>query len=282
VSGQCTFTYTGPTAPRVDAISAFADTDNDSVQDAGEPSGAATKTWTPGPPATLVLSPAADANPVETMHTVTATVTDAFGNPVPNVVVRFSVTGSVSTSGSCTTDANGQCSFTYQGPPLPGADAITAFADTNNDGDQNVGEPGGVAEKTWVLPVSTPGCEVKIVDNAKITALNTDAASFHGRALVSLSGVSGTQRYEDHGPVQPLTVQSINVLAVVCSPDRTEATIFGEATVDGSGSFDYRIRVKDLGEPGKGMDVYGILLSNGYFSGDQTLETGNVQITVQA
>jgi len=284
LNGQCMFTYQGPAVPGTDVITAYADSDNDGVQDAGEPTGAASKTWVAGTPATLVLDPPTATNPVGTSHTVTATVTDAGGNPVPDVVVRFTVTGSVNTSGECTTDANGQCDFTYQGPDFPGEDAITAFADTDGDNTQDAGEPAGAATKTWVLPVSTPGCEVKIADNGKITAANGDKASFHGHAQVSSAGtvVSGEQRYEDRGPVQPLTMQSINVLAVVCSPDRTEATLFGEATIDGSGRFDYRIRVKDGGEPGKGVDMYGILLSNGYFSGDKTLEAGNVQITVQA
>src|SRR5438309_5423356 len=49
-------------------------------------------------PAKLVLSPPAATNPVGTSHTVTAKVTDAGGNPVPNVTVRFTVNGSVPTS----------------------------------------------------------------------------------------------------------------------------------------------------------------------------------------
>src|SRR5207249_10993160 len=72
------------------------------------------------------------------------------------------------------------------------------------------------------VPASTPGCEVDIADNGRITALNGDKALFHGHAKVQPSGVSGTQRYDDQGPVQPLTVESTNVLAVVCSADRTE------------------------------------------------------------
>jgi hypothetical protein len=35
--------------------------------------------------------------------------------------------------------------------------------------------------------------------------------------------------------------------------------------------------VTDNGEPGTN-DIYGILLSTGYFSGDQRLKGGNVQI----
>ena len=121
-----------------------------------------------------------------------------------------------------------------------------------------------------------------ISDGGRITAANGDKGTFGGHAKVSDSGqdVSGNQTYPDHGPAQPMTVKSLNVLVVVCSADRTEATVHGQATIDGSGSFFYRIRLKDGGEPGKGVDAYGILLANGYFSGDQTLEAGNVQITV--
>ena len=55
------------------------------------------------------------------------------------------------------------------------------------------------------------------------------------------------------------------------------ASIFGTATIDGAGSFDYRIDVKDLGEPGT-SDTYRIRLSNGYDSGEQVISGGNIQI----
>jgi hypothetical protein len=55
------------------------------------------------------------------------------------------------------------------------------------------------------------------------------------------------------------------------------ATIFGTATIDGSGSFVFRIDVSDQGEPGRN-DSYGIILSDGYASGQHQLQGGNVQI----
>jgi hypothetical protein len=278
-AGTCTFTYTGPNTPDIDAITAYADTDGDSTRDAGEPSGAASKTWVPGPPATLVLSPAADSNPVGTDHTVTATVSDAFGNPTPGITVRFTVTGSVTASGDCTTGADGTCTFTYSGPELPGADAITAYADTDGDSTQDLGEPSGAASKAWVFPASTPLCEIIITEGGWIVASNGDRASFGGNAKSDgAAATSGEQRYTDHGPVQPIRVHSINVLAVVCSVDRTQADIYGEATIDGAGSFFYKISVTDIGEPGNEGDRYRILLSSGYDSGDQGLRGGNVQI----
>ena len=114
-----------------------------------------------------------------------------------------------------------------------------------------------------------------------IVANNGDRASFGGNAHVSSTGdPSGQQEYRDHGPVQPLNVHSISVLAVVCVrfPDgHAEATIFGEATIDGSGRYAYRIDVEDRGEPGTN-DTYWITLSNGYDSGRQALEGGNITI----
>lgn len=79
----------------------------------------------------MTLSPAADTNPVGTSQTVTAMVMDATGQPVANVIVRFTVTGSLSASGQCTTGATGTCTFTYQGPAFPGTDTINAYADSD-------------------------------------------------------------------------------------------------------------------------------------------------------
>jgi hypothetical protein len=235
-----------------------------------------------GLPATLTLDPPTATNDVETQHCVTATVEDAGGNPVPDVTVRFTVTGSVNTSGSATTDANGQATFCYQGPLLPGMDVITAFADTDNDNTQDAGEPMGAATKTWMLPVTTPLCEITITNGGRITALNDDRATFGGNAKSDAAGnTQGQEEYQDHGPAQPLNVHSINVLAIVCDGLGQEASIYGQATIGGAGSFFYRIKVKDLGDPGVGQDTYWILLQSGYNSGEQVLEGGNVQIRRQ-
>jgi hypothetical protein len=133
------------------------------------------------------------------------------------------------------------------------------------------------SERTGI--VSTPGCEVKISDGGRITALNTDKATFGGNAKVALSGAtSGQQQYQDHGPMQALMFKALTVDAVICSDDRTSAELYGRGTVDGSGDYEYRIRLTDNGEPGTD-DVYGILIPGvGYYSGEQTLEGGNIQI----
>jgi hypothetical protein len=105
----------------------------------------------------------------------------------------------------------------------------------------------------------------------------SDSATFGGNADVDVTG-SGQQQYQDHGPAANVDFHSIYVDSVVCSPDGREAGIFGDGTVNGSGSFPYRIRVRDVADPGTGADRYGILIGNGYASGDRTLEGGNVKI----
>jgi Mg-chelatase subunit ChlD len=236
-----------------------------------------------GAPATLVLMPPSETNTVGDPHTVTATVRDAFGNPTPGIVVRFTVLGATATfatpaSGSDTTDAAGQATFTFTAA-LPGGNGIHAFADTNNDGDEDPGEPFGDATKTWILPVGTALCEIKITGGGRITAVNGDKATFGGNARSDADGnASGNEEYQDHGPAQAMTVKSIDILAITCTTDFKTANIYGTATIDGSGTFAFRIRATDNLEPGTGSDVYGIILSTGYNSGDKVLEGGNIQI----
>jgi hypothetical protein len=232
-----------------------------------------------GAPATLTLAPKTATNPVDTQHCVTATVRDSGGNPVLNVTVRFSVSGSVNTSGARTTNTGGQATFCYQGPALPGSDVINAFADSNNNGAQDLGEPSDTATKTWVLPSGTALCVVKITNGGWIIANNGDRGSFGGNAKESSDLVaSGNEEYQDHGPAQPLNVHSISVQALTCANNRTRGTVFGQATIDGSGVHNFRIDVQDLGEPGKGKDTYRIRLDTGYDSGEHVLRGGNVQI----
>ena len=269
-NGEATFTYTGMNLGD-DTIVACHNADA-SADGSCEAVASATKRWVVGPPASLELEPATDVNPVDTEHCVTASVEDVAGNPTPGITVRFDVTGSVTADGSATTDADGEAEFCYDGPALPGADTITAYADTDNDATQDAGEPSDTATKTWVLPASTEGC--KVTYGGRITAANGDRATFGGNAAVP---PAGQQQYQDHGPAMDVNVHSIDVLAVTCSADGTQASIFGTATVNGSGTFDYRIDLKDLGEPGRN-DTYRIRLSNGYDSGEQTLLGGNVQI----
>jgi hypothetical protein len=81
----------------------------------------------------IALGPTTASNEVNQTHTVTATLTDLLGTPQPGVLVTFTVVsgpnaGSTGTCGpaDCTSDANGQVTFTYTGDGGPGTDAIKA------------------------------------------------------------------------------------------------------------------------------------------------------------
>jgi hypothetical protein len=128
-----------------------------------------------------------------------------------------------------------------------------------------------------IAPI-TP-CAVKITNGGWIVTDDADRASFGGTARETSTGdISGQEHYLDQGPGEPMDVHSLNVLTITCNSTLTTASIFGQATIDGSGSHSYRIDVQDNGEPGKGKDHYRIRLDTGYDSGDHLLRAGNVQI----
>ena len=108
----------------------------------------------------------------------------------------------------------------------------------------------------------------------------TRALSRKGGVLPPLHGVaSGHESYEDRGPLEPQQIDSTSLLAVVCptGPGPPTAMIYGHATVDGAGDFVFLITVTDGGNGAKN-DKYGIIVSNGYVSGQQPLQGGNINI----
>lgn len=180
-------------------------------------------------PTALTLDPAAASNPVDTEHCVTASVADAFGNAVSDVTVEFAVAGAVNTAAAATTDTNGQAEFCYAGPAFPGADSITAYADTDADDVQDAGEPDGTAEKTWTLPESTDRCAM--TGGGSIVTAAGHRANFGGNA--NAPRLRGQLQYHDHGAAA-MKVHSITVQAVACDSS-TQAQIHGQAAVAGSG-----------------------------------------------
>jgi hypothetical protein len=122
----------------------------------------------------------------------------------------------------------------------------------------------------------------KITNGGWIIANNGDRANFGGNAKADEDGnVSGQEEYQDKGPADPFNLHG-DVTVIVCdTSDPTRATIFGDATIDGSGSHTFRIDVRDFAEPGKGVDTYRMRV-NAYDSGEQVLRGGNIQIHRQS
>jgi hypothetical protein len=260
-SGQCPFTYTGPTAPGSDTINAFADSNGNTTQDTGEPTATAAKTWVAGPPASLVLAPATSTNPVGTSHTVTATVADTFGNLISGAVVNFTVTGSVSTTGHCTTLTSGQCTFTYTGPVLPGADLITGVVGSAG--------PTATAMKTWILPASTPGL---VTGGGQIVTSSGNTVAFGFVANHTTRNVKGECNVISLSPRR--MIKCVDVSTIVVSGNT--ATFYGHAVDSVAGGTTFVIRVVDNGEPGT-ADTFSITTASG-FSASGTLSGGNIQV----
>jgi Bacterial Ig-like domain (group 1) len=279
-SGQFQFTYTN-TVTGTDGIHVFADLDEDGTEDPGETVDT-TVTWTPGPPATLDLTPATATNVVDSTHVLNAHVEDRFGNAVPAITVRFSVSGAnevfgMPSSGSDVTDASGDATFSYIGV-FPGSDTITAFADFNDDGvrDPNPAahEPQDTATKVWTLPASTVG---NVRGGGWIVTEDGHRANFGFtfKMKAGAPGPKGHLTYLEHANGH-LKVKSISVDALVVTG--SSAKIFGTAHLKGNGAVVFRIDVTDNGEPGRGHDRFQLRLSNGHDSGAQILRGGNIQV----
>ena len=146
-NGEAEFTYTGDGGVGGDVILAWADLDEDGELDSNEPPAAATKLWVDGDVDGISLTPTSDTNPVGTEHTVTATVSPAESG----VLVRFNVASGPNSdeSNSATTDSNGKAEFTYLGDGGEGTDLILAWADLDEEGDVDSGEPQATALKLW-------------------------------------------------------------------------------------------------------------------------------------
>jgi hypothetical protein len=220
-------------------------------------------------PATVTLTPVAATNTVGTSHTVTATALDTAGRPVAGVLIGFVVTGSTSVNGSCTTDAAGQCSFTYGGPELPGADSIQAYADVNRNFQQDTGEPFGVATKAWVLPASTSG---QTTGGGQFDGPDGEDIAFGFTAKGADRGLKGMCVVVD--PSTHTIIKCIDVTGYV--QVGTHVYFTGHATLNGVATT-YRIDVDDLGEPGAGRDTFKIQADGGYLAGG-ILEHGNIQV----
>jgi hypothetical protein len=104
----------------------------------------------------ITIEPLDATNVVGEDHTVTATLTDLLGNPQPGILVTFEIvygthagaSGTCSPNADCTTDANGQVSFTYTGLYAGFHDEIVACF-TDEAGSEVCSQ---IAIKYWVPP----------------------------------------------------------------------------------------------------------------------------------
>jgi len=196
-------------------------------------------------------------------------VRDASQTPSPNVVVRFSVSGANTMGGTGTTASNGEARFCYTGVNA-GDDTIRAFADSNGDGTQGTGEPGGEATKRWVgkPPVGKPGCDVEVKGWLKV---NGDVARVK-LDVESGPPPDGKVRFKVHGNAPYL--KSREITQVLVASDERSATIIGLGSLKGAPPVQFRIEVRDLPTA---PDTVRIQFGD-YDSGERTVRNGGVDI----
>jgi len=268
----------------------------------------------------ISLTPATATNPVGTSHKVTATVksTDSNGYPAagPGVPVEFDVTsgpnmgqtshptlantGACSPS-DCTTDANGQVSWTYMSNGIQGTDTIRAcFPDRPpNPFIQRAGDEAQTcttATKTWGTftgkvtgggqvsgdPVfSTDGVLLSVPALVPSLANPNSQASF-GFVVQSTGGTpTGNLEYSDKPAgvrIKATSISSLFITAGTCGAS-THAEFSGTAAVTrstGTTTQSFTAEADDCGEPGT-KDKFGITTA-GYTNGPSLLIGGNIQI----
>jgi len=124
----------------------------------------------------ITLTPAQATNPVNTPHTVTATVEDSGQLAQSGVEVTFEVvsgpnlgaSGVCSASTECLTDANGEVSFTYTGSGGTGTDLIRGCFANEGEG-QTCSEP---VSKEWVIGQCPNACGDPAEAHPLITAVD--------------------------------------------------------------------------------------------------------------
>ncbi len=175
----------------------------------------------------LSMDPKSGVASVGGRHTVTARLSNrSDGKPVADSPIGFAITagpdtgvsGTCAGSSTCTTNADGQVSWTFANGGAPGVDTVRAFVDTNKNGKADAGEQQTTAGMTWTTvtlalqpsaaPVSLIGtehCVTAVVQDAgspvnaahvdfRVTGSNSAAGSadsgFDGRARFCYRGAN--------------------------------------------------------------------------------------------
>lgn len=216
----------------------------------------------PPAPTTLTLEPTAAVNEIDEAHTVTATLVDQYGAPIPDHSIQFAVTGAVTASGGCITNVLGQCTYTFAGASFPGVATIAACSDAYGDGACEEDSARGTATKEFVLPASTAGTTTGggRIGSTTVTAhARSQGSSLNGTCNVATATV---------------TVKCLDVVAYVQTG--STSVFFGRATVNGVETT-YRIRVVDAGDSGSERDVFSLVTASG-FTLTGPLTEGNFQV----
>ncbi|MGB9834823.1 MAG: SpaA isopeptide-forming pilin-related protein [bacterium] len=127
-----------------------------------------TKHWTAEGPTELTLVPEDATNTVGETHTLTANLTDQYGNPIVDAVITFNVSGDHTETGTATTNSSGDAVWSYS-ETTPGVDNIVASYD---------GLTSNTVTKTWVP--GTPSTETTTIYHQGLTPTTPAAYNMVG------------------------------------------------------------------------------------------------------
>lgn len=151
----------------------------------------------------LDLAPANATLSTGQEHTVTATLKDLNATPpeIQNGSVLFQTTGAHTESGSDTTNASGEATFSYTGTVV-GNDTISACYDLDESGTCDAGEPFASAQATWenAPPTNDAGGDVSGDEGSAIAIAGSASDPDAGDTLTntwSFSPVSGVDAGAD-------------------------------------------------------------------------------------
>jgi hypothetical protein len=212
----------------------------------------------------ISLAPTGTSDPVGSQHTVTATVTDSSGNPLPGTTVTFNVIAGPNsgTTGTGTTNAQGQASFTYTGSGGTGTDQIQAsFVDATNQTQFS-----NIVTEDWTSSGDTtpPVVHVPADITAEATGPSGAVVTFTVTATDNVDGTDPVTCDHNSGDTFPLGTTTVHCSATdaagntgtgqfdITVQDTTPPTITtpGTLTVDATGPsgavVNYTVTATDL------------------------------------
>jgi len=210
----------------------------------------------------LEATPDEDINPIDTDHTITATVTiDKVGGGTevaPGVLVDFAVSGVNTNTGSDYTDSNGQAALTYTGDYGAGVDTITAeidqdcyqYADVSvtkywvdrfvSGGGQLIEAPDGTKRKDWLV-ISFGGA---VGDAGTAGFVGEWEVNFHN---VNIGGFDSTKFHTT-------SIQNMTFLELL-DPYCIAMNFTAIGKWQGTPGYEMIFRAEDAGEPGSQDNV---------------------------
>jgi serine protease AprX len=225
-------------------------------------------------PASVVVTVPATPGVAGQAVSVTATVTDASGFPVSNALVDWSSAGvGAVVTAETRTDGRGTALATLNADSL-GTQTVSASA----------GSVSGSASVQWIglppvtiptPPASTPG---RISGGGHISNPTKKHFAFFAEYTAQSTKVGGEMKFDDKAGMK-VEATALGTLTV----SGGNASLKGDASVNGVAGYKFTLSVVDNGEPGSG-DTYQLHLTqpaNPTYSYDTTVDTlsgGNIQV----